>query len=292
MHDVAVTHPDKLLFSAARLTKQHLVDYYRKIAPIMLPDLAERPLTLRQFPKGIDEDGFFRKHAPKHFPGYIKRVVVQHRDPAEPEYLMATADEADDLAYLANQNVIELHVTGARAGNLSCPDQLIFDLDAMQGRFEDARVAAVSLRDILSEFQAPAFLKTSGRRGLHIHVPLQPSLSYEQLKPWVEAVGKRLCSKLPSTTTMAHLRRDRGHKVYVDLLRNNYAQTIIAPYSVRALPGAPVATPIDWAELSRRRVHSQSWTVGNIFRRLGAKADPWQSMRSSAIEPQRLLALL
>lgn len=289
MHPLQVTHPDKLLFSEIGLTKKSLVQYYRRIAPILLPYLANRPLTFRQCPHGVDHESFIRKHIPTYFPGYVKRVDVARRDSSKPCVTMATADEEDDLTYFANQNVVELHITGAQIDNLECPDQIVFDLDPMDEDFERVRVAAFALKELLDSHRAPSFVKTSGRNGLHIHVPLTPKLTYEQIKPWVTAIGHQLCQRLPVITTEEHLRRKRGHKVYVGTLRNNYAQTVIAPYSVRALSNAAIATPIDWTELKRRRVQSQSWNIQNIFRRLANKQDPWREMRQYAIDPHRLL---
>lgn len=290
MRHLEITHPSKTMFTDPIIQKDALVQYYRRIAPVMLPYLMNKPLTLRQCPQGVESESFIRKHVPDFFPGYIKRVEVAYRDEKKPPFSMAVADEVDDLVYLANQNVVELHIPGALINNLDYPDQIVFDLDPMEDDFEPVRAAARGLKEILDLYQAPAFIKTSGRNGLHIHVPLTPNATYEQIQPFVTTVGHQLCKRLPAITTEEHLRRKRGHKVYVGTLRNNYAQTTIAPYSVRAIPNAAIATPIDWGELKRRRVNSHSWTINNIFRRLASKQDPWQSMRKSAINPHKLLA--
>ncbi len=277
------------MFSQAQITKGALIRYYQRISGYLLPHVINRPVTLVQCPDGVDSDKFFRKHAPTYFPSYIKRTSVPRSHDSGPDVVMATVDEEADLTYLANQNVVEFHVTTALVDHLQCPDQLVFDLDPVLDEFERVRACAFALKEILDRLRVPSFVKTSGRNGLHVHVPVLPSMTYEELKPWVEVIGRRLCERVPMITTTEHLRSKRGHAVYVDTTRNNYSQTIVAPYSVRATAGATVSTPIDWSELKRRRVNGSSWSVSNMFRRLAAKADPWRDMRAVAIPPETLL---
>jgi len=273
--DIDISHPDKRIFPADKLTKQDLVDYYRKIAPTILPYLKDRPLTLRAFPDGIEQDGFFQKHAPDHFPDYIKRLDVPLRSKAGESIEMASADEERDLVYLANQNVVELHVALATGEALASPDQMIFDLDPSDQDFEKVRELAFELRSLLERYELPCFVKTTGSRGLHVHVPLRGEDRFERVKPVARQLAEEVLDNCPSIATLEHRKEKRGNRVFIDYLRNDYGMTAIAPYSLRALKGAPVATPISWDELGGRDSEPQSWGLKNIFRRLGGKEDPW-----------------
>ena len=183
---------------------------------------------------------------------------------------------------------MEIHTTLATTANLEHPDQIVFDLDPMDENFEWVRKAALALHELLQERSVHAFVKTSGRKGLHVHVPIQPLLRFEAVKPWAKQIAHALCERLPVTTTEEHSRSKRGNRVYIDIERNNYAQTVVAPYSLRATANAAVSTPLDWSELRRRRVHAQSWTLRNLFRRLAAKPDPWEGFGAEPLDPRRL----
>ena len=274
-----ISHPDKLLFPDEGISKRDLVDYYRKIAPIMLPHLKGRPLTLRSFPEGIDEEGFFQKHAPEHFPSHVERLEVPMRSKDQKTMLMVTADEANDLTYFANQNVVELHVALSLGEALDRPDQMIFDLDPSDNDFEKVRELALGLKSLLDQRDLPSFVKTTGSRGVHVHVPLRPEATFERVKPVVQQLAEELLARCPGIATMEHRKEKRGNRVFIDYLRNDFGMTAIAPYSLRAIAGAPVATPISWAELKDKKTGPQSWGLANIFRRLGAKKDPWQDFK-------------
>jgi len=273
--DIDISHPDKRIFPADTLTKQDLVDFYRKIAPTMLPYLKDRPLTLRAFPDGIEQEGFFQKHAPDHFPDFIKRLDVPLRSKAGEVSEMVTASAERDLIYFANQNVVELHVALSTGKALDSPDQMIFDLDPSDDDFEKVRELAFELRSLLEGYELPCFVKTTGSRGVHVHVPLRRDAGFERVKPIARQLAEELLDNCPAIATLEHRKQKRGDRVFIDYLRNDYGMTAIAPYSLRALKGAPVATPISWDELGSRNNGPQSWGLKNIFRRLGGKEDPW-----------------
>ncbi len=290
--NVRVPHPNKALFPAAHISKQTLASYYERIAPVMLRHITDRPLTFKQHPSGIGEAGFFRKHVPKHFPAYVKRVEVPRSERALGSIVMATADEAADLKYFAGQNVIELHIATARAPRLDVPDQLVFDLDPSDAGFDKVRDAALRLKQVLDTASIPSFVKLSGRTGIHVHIPIHPTLKYSLLKPWTKRLARELVQRFPQLMTLEHLRRKRDGKVYVDVLRNDVNQTVVAPYSVRALTGAPIAIPVTWEELKQRKAHPQHIHIRNIHRRLGQKSDPWRTMMQQAVAPATLTAAL
>lgn len=279
--DVEITHPDKVMFPDAGLAKADVCDYYRRIAEHMLPWIQDRPLTLRRYPDGIDGEGFYNKHAPDYFPDYIRRIdVPMHSKPGEVMRMVA-AGEAADLVYFAAQNTIELHTGLSKAEALEKPDQVIFDLDPSDGDFEKVRKTAFALKDILDGHDLASFVKTTGSRGVHIHVPLKPDKTFEEVKPAAKRLAEKLNEAEPNLTTLEQRRKERGDAVFIDILRNDHGMTAVAPYSLRAVKTAPVATPIDWAELRDTALGPRSYTLENIFRRLGQKDDPWAHVAAS-----------
>ena len=176
----------------------------------------------------------------------------------------------------------------SRAGALEQPDQIIFDLDPTDGDFAKVRQTAFALKELLDERAVPALVKTTGSRGLHIHVPLRADQPFTEVKPVSRRLAETLHRQTPDLTTLEHRKNQRGRKVYIDYLRNDYGMTAIAPYSLRALPGAPVATPIDWAELRNTSLGPRTYHLGNILRRLGQKADPWAGFAEARVALERL----
>lgn len=273
--DVKISHPDKVLFPDCGLAKQDLSGYYGEIAERMLPFLRERPLTLRCYPEGIEKDGFFNKNAPEHFPDFIQRIEVPARGEGRKKVTMSSADEAADLVYFAGQNAIEIHAALSTAENLEKPDQIIFDFDPSDEDFDKVRAVALEFGDLLDAMEIEGFWKTTGSRGLHLHLPIKPEKKFESVKDWSRKLARRLVDTKPKLSTLEPRKDKRGAKVFIDILRNAYGQTSVAPYSVRALPGAPVATPIRLEEIKDHSFRPDAYTVKNIFRRLGQIEDPW-----------------
>jgi len=205
---------------------------------------------------------------------------------------MASADEAADLVYFAGQNVIEIHMGLSSKDHLDKPDQIIFDFDPSDDDFEKVRKSALELKNMLDEMNLPGFVKTSGSRGVHVHIPLKPEQTFAEIKPCAKKLAKMLHDRLPDIATLEQRKDKREDKVFIDILRNEYGQTSISPYSLRAKPGAPIATPIDWQELKDKDLHPQKYTLANIFRRLSRKKDPWQDFYKSRIEPDKLIRKL
>lgn len=280
---IPVSHSDKVLFPGIGITKGDLADYYQRIAPIMLPFLENRPMTLKHHPRGIGEPGYYRKNIPNDFPGYLKRVAVPRQiDTDGPDVQMATIDEADDLRFLTGQNVIEYHLCTAQVGALNNPDQLVINLDPHDCDFFRVRTVALFIKDELQAMGIASFPKLSGRTGLHLHIPVKPDASYDAVRPWLRRLVDRICKEIPRLATHEHLKRNRGSRVYVGIASNSYAQCIAAPYSVRAQPGAPIAAPVSWLEIASQKVFPGQIHVGNIFRRLSHRTEPWANIRLDA----------
>jgi bifunctional non-homologous end joining protein LigD len=271
--DVRISNPDKVLFPADGLTKRHLVEHYARCADLMLPHLADRPLTVRRFPDGISGEGWFQKHAPSHTPEWITRAEVASSGGGTVEHLVA--DRPATLVYLANLAAIELHAGLVSVGAPPEHRELVFDLDPPDGADSAVvRRATRRCRDLLSELEVPCLVKTSGSSGFHVHVPLVGGSDPDLAREVARAVAGLLARRHPDELTVEHRRNRRGDRVLIDWMRNSPRQTAVAPYSVRARDGAPVATPMDWEELAG--TSPQRWTIPGIARRLAQRTPAWQ----------------
>ncbi len=274
---LAVSNLDKTLFPGHGLTKGDLIAYYRDIADTLLPHVAGRPLNLERFPDGIEAGGFLQQAADDHFPDWLDTVAVERRGRGGTvEHVLVSEGAA--LVYLANQATITFHRWLSRVDRLDYPDLLVFDLDPPAGDLKELRDAARRLRDLLDEVGLVPFLQTSGSRGFHVVAPLDRSADFDAVRSFTRALAERVVSSEPDLFTLEQRLSKRHGRLYVDTNRNAYAQTAAAPYTVRARPGAPVATPLDWHELPH--TEPASYTITNIFRRLGQKEDPWAALHS------------
>lgn len=268
---------DKVLFPGAGITKEGLIDYYSRVSEYMLPHLKGRPLAMHRFPDGIDGKAFFQKEIPDYFPDWVDRVEVERKE--EGPIDMVVAENQATLAYLGNQACIAIHIWLGRRDKLNQPDKMIFDLDPPKGRFDLVVKAARALRKRLEEERGlPAFVMTTGSKGLHVVVPLRPKALFDEVREYARAVSEALAEAHPDEFTTETRKDKRKGRLFLDYLRNAYGQHSIAPYSVRAIEGAPVATPLEWDELSGLDRDAQAYTIKNIFRRLGQKGCPWKGM--------------
>jgi len=276
---VELSNTGKVLFADSGITKGDLIQYYRGVAGRILPYLRDRPLVMARYPDGIGGERIFQKNIPRYFPSWVNRVEVGK---AGGELCQVICDRPAVLVYLANQACIELHAFLSRTGALGCPDQLVFDLDPPgEDRFADAAVLALRLRELLEdELKLTAYVKTTGGKGLHVHVPLKAADGFDAVRRFARLASEVLAVRNPDLVTIQQRRAGRGGRVYSDIMRNAYAQTVVAPYSVRARPGAPVATPLRWEELADRDLTPQRFTlrsVGGRLERLGG-SDPWAGL--------------
>ncbi|HSS66700.1 MAG TPA: non-homologous end-joining DNA ligase [Gammaproteobacteria bacterium] len=277
--EIEITHADRELFPDDGFTKFDLAEYYRRISDVAVPHCRDRALTMQRFPDGIEEEGFFQKAAPDHFPEWIRTAKLKKEGGS---ITHVVANDAATLVYLANQGCITPHLSLFRIDDVAHPDRMIFDLDPSDDDFGKVRRAARRVKALLDELKLETFLQTTGSRGLHVVVPLERRHSFDQTRDFARRVGEVLEARFPKEMTVAQRKEKRGNLVFIDYLRNAYGQTAVAAYAVRAKSGAPVATPIDWEELDSSELDARSYNIENIFRRLGRKRDPWAEMDEHA----------
>jgi len=264
-----------VLFPGDGITKADLVDYYERVADAMLPHLQGRFVSMERFPDGIDGKSFFQKDVPDYFPDWIHTEVVEKEGGTLRQVVV---DDAATLVYLANQACVTPHVWLSRAGHRHHPDRMVFDLDPSGDDPDDVRRAAREVAALLDDLGLVPFVMTSGSRGYHLHVPLDGEADFDRVRAFARGVAAVLVARDPDRFTVEQRKAGRGERIFVDVLRNAYAQTAVAPYSVRAREGAPVATPLALDELKGSELHPRRYTTGNLFRRLSRKEDPWKGM--------------
>jgi bifunctional non-homologous end joining protein LigD len=293
---IDLSHTDKVFFTDPEITKGDLVGYYRDMADRMLPYLRDRPLVMARYPDGITGQRIFQKNVPPYFPAWVTRTEVKKQDGS---LLQVVCDKAATLVYLANQACVEMHAFLSRIGTLDRPDQLVFDLDPPDDKhFGEVRRLALQLRELLEgELGLTAFVKTTGGKGLHVHVPLAGRDDFDTARRFARQVSEVLAAREPDRLTTKQRRDGRGDRVYSDIMRNSYAQTVAAPYSVRARPGAPVATPLAWDELEDPDLTPLRFTLRTVGDRLDRldTSDPWAGLtrrRYGLARPARRLEKL
>jgi bifunctional non-homologous end joining protein LigD len=290
--DVEVTHPDRVMFPEAGITKGELVDYYGEVADAMLPHLRGRALNAQRFPRGVGEHGFLQQDFADSLPDWIGRVQVAKEGGT---LVHPVADSRQALRWLANQNCVTLHIWQSRNTRLHNPDRLVFDLDPSDGDFGVVRAAARAVAGLLDDLGLARYVQTTGSRGLHVVVPLRADADFDTVRQFARDVAEVVVADDPAHRTVEARKDKRGRRVYLDIMRNAYAQTAVAPYSVRARDGAPVATPLEWDELDARGLRADRFTIRDIPKRLAAQPDPWAAMyrhARSLTGPARRLAKL
>jgi bifunctional non-homologous end joining protein LigD len=278
--------PDKVLFPDVGIDKRGLLEYLEAVAPALLRHVRRRPLVLQRFPDGVSGAGFYQKRAGRSFPPSIERVTVESsRGPVDHLVLRREAD----LAALADQAVVTLHRWGSRVPDVRRPDVLVFDLDPPGEEFAPVRRAAFLVRALLEEeLGLAAFVQTTGAKGAHVVVPVRPEQDFHRLRAFATTAARILEARHPDSLTTAFRKAARGGRLFLDVRRNAWAQTAVAPYSPRARPGAPVATPVTWEELARPSLHARSFDLRTVPERLRAEGDPWQRIAQHArpLEPR------
>lgn len=276
-HTVELSHLDKLYFPEDGISKGDVVEYFERVAPLMLEYLCDRPLMMQRFPEGIKNQSFYQKQVPEYFPDWIETVVVERKG-SEDDQELVLCNNTETLIYLVNQGCFTFHPWLSRKDRLDEPDRAIIDLDPSGQDNDRVRQAA---RVVVSELKAldlEVFATTTGSSGYHLILPLRRGKSFDEVRADLGRLTHDMESNHSSLLTTQHRVDKRGGKVYLDIARNGYAQTSVGIYSVRALPGAPVATPISLNELERSDLDPQKYTIKNLFRRLAQKDDPWQGL--------------
>jgi bifunctional non-homologous end joining protein LigD len=280
---VRITHPGKLLFPEDGITKEDLANYYAAVAPAMVPHVRDRPLNLWRWNNGIEGDVVVQQAIPKGAPDWVRRVTVPRRRGGDVEH--AVGGEAATLVWLANQNCITPHAWTARCDRPDQPDRIIFDFDPADDgsdHFAAIRAGALALGDILRERGLAPYAMTSGSRGLHVLAPLRRGPRSDAVRTVAGELAEEVAAQLPDQLTTSWRKAGRGGRVLVDAARNTYAQTAVAPYAVRAKPGAPVATPLAWEELDDPDLGPRRFTVADVPARLEARGDPWEGIGRAA----------
>jgi bifunctional non-homologous end joining protein LigD len=268
----------KVFWPEEGFSKGDLLDYYASISKVMLPFLRERPVVLVRHPDGIHGKSFFQWNVPRGTPEWIRTLAL--RDPDEPDHDKKTVfliDDLDTLLYIINLGCIPVHVLASRAGQPDHADFITFDLDLNEQPFSRAIEIALSLREILSDAGLTGFPKTSGQGGLHVLVPLGPSVPFVAAKLLVELLGRLVTARHAAVATMERRVDKRGGRLYVDTGQTGTSRTIVAPYSVRAWPGATVSTPLFWDELSGA-LDPGRFTLMTVPARVAELGDPFAEL--------------
>jgi bifunctional non-homologous end joining protein LigD len=278
--DIEITRPEKVLFPEDGITKGELIEYYARIAPRMLPHLRDRPLTLERYPNGIKTKRFFQKEVSSYFPQWIRRTTVEK---VGGTVTHVVCNDTATLVYIANQACITPHIFLSRCDKVDIPDQLVIDLDPQGDDFDLVKSTAAAFKQLLDELTLPAFLKTTGSRGLHVVVPLQRREGYEAVRTFARELAGIVTGQAPKERTMEPLKANRGERVFIDTNRNGYAQLVAPAFAVRARKGAPISFPIDWSELRKKTLRPNGVTIRNAFERLENTKDPWADFWSSGV---------
>ena len=271
-----ITHPDKLIFPEDGITKGDLAAYYEAIAPVMLPHLRARPVTMERYPAGIGEKGFWQKDVSKGFPEWLTRVEVPKKKGVVHYPLIP---DVRSLLWVTNQNTVTQHVWTSRVPNLQCPDLCVFDLDPSVDDAHAVRRAALDLRDLLEKLGLPSWIKTSGSKGYHIVVPVAANTPVDRVARFANEVGAALVHQASDRLTHEFAKAKRQGRIYVDTGRNGYGATFAAAYAVRAKRGAPVSAPCSWEEIESGEVNPQTFTLHTMRDRVAQVGDMWADMR-------------
>ncbi len=271
-----ITHPEKVLFPEDGITKGDLAAYYETMAPIIVPHLRGRPVTMERYPSGIGKQGFWQKDVSKGFPAWLERVEVPKKDGVVHHPIIS---DTRSLLWVTNQNTITQHVWTSRTPDLYHPDICVFDLDPSTDDLPSVRAAALGLRDLLAELTLKSWVKTTGSKGFHLVVRLDGTADMGEVAGFAHEVGRLFVRLAPDRLTQEFNKVDRKGRIYVDTGRNGYSATFAAPYTVRARRGAPVSAPCRWDEIERGTVSPGTFTLRNMPDRVAKVGDLWADLR-------------
>jgi len=279
--EIKISNRDKVFFPDAGLTKGDLIDYYIQVADTMLPHMKRYGVSMQRFPDGLEGESFYNKDTPDYFPDWINTVNFPKREGGS--FDAPIVDSKAALVYLANQAVLTPHLYLARTDDLEHPDKMIYDLDPPEGieHFDAVRQAALDIRNVMAELDLKAWVQTTGSKGFHVVIPLDRSAGFEEVRGFARDVALLLVRRRPETYTLEQRKKERGGRIFLDMLRNAYGATSVAPYAVRARPTAPIATPLDWYEVEEG-ASPRDWTLQSIPNRLAQKKDPWADLMRHA----------
>ncbi len=276
---VETSNEDKVLFKDSGVTKDDLIDYYRRIADVMLDHVKGRPVTMQRLPDGLGGKEFYQRKRSDYFPKWLKGVTLK-KEGGTVRHVVC--EKTADLVYLADQACITFHAMLCKHDRPRRPDRMIFDIDPPGDRFKAACETARALREIVEEAGLVPHVMTTGSTGLHVVVPIRRGPTFDTTRKLADHIAELAVELDPDNRTTEQRKNKRGGRVFIDVNRNAYAQSGVAPYSVRAKVGAPVATPLDWDELGGKGLSSAKYDIKSLFRRLSQREDPWAGIQRRA----------
>ncbi len=283
-----LTNLNKIFFPREKYTKGDLINYYREIAPIILPHLKDRPQSLLRYPNGIEGESFFQKNVSNLKLDWMMRARIKH-DKETIEYMLVQ-DEAE-LIYLINLGCIDLNPWSSRIGKLDNPNYLVIDLDPEDISFEKVVEVALTCRKVLEDLGIESYPKTSGASGIHIYIPMGAKYNYEQVKNFAHLLCIKINEQIPGITSLERKPALRQKKIYLDFLQNNHGQTLASVYSVRPRPEAPVSTPLKWQEVTKT-LRPEQFTIKNTPSRLQKQGDLFKETLAKGIDIKKILKQL
>ncbi len=285
------THLDKIFWPRERFTKGDVIRYYDRMADVILLYLRNRPMALNRHPNGIRGASFFQKNVdPKYLPPFVKTVAVRARSTGRNVHYVICNNKRT-LLYLANLGCIEMHPWNSRTSSIRNPDFLSLDLDPGGNPFGDVVIVARAVRDVIEAAGGRCLVKTSGKTGIHVIVPLRPRHDFVEVRAAAKTIARIVNRRLPKLTTRKPNAGRLSRKIYIDYVRNSIGQTLSAPYSLRAFPAATVSTPLAWRDLSTS-LRPSRYRLRTIFRRLNREGDIWRSAFRHSVNLERLVSHL
>jgi len=286
--EITISNATKVFWPAQGYTKGDLIEYYRTVAPLLVPYLADRPLVLTRYPDGISGKSFFQQDAPHFVPSWVRTARIYSKE-SEREIGYFVVDDVETLTYVVNLGTIVLHSWSARLASLERPDWLVLDLDPKDAPFTRVIEVAQIVRRTLDDLGLPSYVKTSGATGLHILLPLGARYSHEQTRTFARLLAVLTVEEAPAIATVARPIRSRERKVYVDFGQNGHGRTIVAPYSARPRPGAPVSCPLAWEEVGPD-LDPARFTIETLPARFQSMADPLAPVLAEGIDMEAAVA--
>jgi bifunctional non-homologous end joining protein LigD len=285
---VEISNPDKVFWPKEGYTKGDVIAYYDQMAEYVLPYITDRPQSLRRTPDGIKKEGFFQKNVEGMVPDWIKTKKIKSKSKGDTiEYLVC--NDKETLIFLANWGCIEINPWSSRVGSINNPDYIIFDLDPNKASLKDLVTTAKKVKEILDSLNINGYLKTSGGKGLHVFIPVQPKYTYTQTRSFSEIISQAVHKALPDITSLERSPSKRVGKVYLDYLQNGKGKTMACAYSLRPREGATASTPLNWDELDDKNFDIKNYTIKTLPERVKQKGDLWKNFFKDAIDLNEVL---
>ncbi|MEX0618662.1 MAG: DNA ligase D [Pseudohongiellaceae bacterium] len=284
---VRITHPDRIYFPELGISKRDVVDHYLGVTDYILPYLKDRPMVLHRFPRGITEQGFYQKDNPQGLPDWVSRTEI-YSESTEEDTCYLLCQNAATLIYLVNLGCIEMNPWNSRLELLDQPDWMLFDLDPVEIGFGKVVEVAQVIHDLFDDGGIPHYCKTSGKRGLHITVPLGGGYHNDTVRHMAESIAQLIHKEIPKITSLERSPSKRKKKVYLDYLQNGFGKTIVSPYSLRPVDYAGISTPLHWDEVNSQ-LDPRAFTLASMPERLRREGDLWESLLSERVDLDKII---